>query len=330
MRILLIPLFAALTLLFADVASAKPSASLERDADGRVIERVVVGGRQLALPVPPGFCAVDRHLGVGRAIFDSLAELMAPENVLLAYWMDCGDYKALINHGEEPQRYVMVFTPASELGGTKVVPTDRGRYIDALVRARDDPAARDETQQRLEQLLGELAANDAIDEETRRALRNGDYLAMAERYFKTAFEQSARQTGWGTVDLGHDATAVYIGTVRPIEPRLAGVSAGTLLQRIPIWFAAYDSLETVGVYERLRNETRAIVQAAIALNEGEDARTAGANAMRQQLAYAEQAAGSRQGRQGALWRSLAIGTVLAALLGVALFFIAWRRRRAIG
>ena len=330
MRALLAVLPVTLLLLFGAPVHAKPFASLERGADGTLIERVVVGGRKLALPVTPGFCAVDRQIGVGKAVFDSLAELMAPENVLLAYWVDCDDYSTLINGGKESLRYAMVFTPASALGGAKLVRADRGQYIDALVRARSEPAARHETQRLLEQKLRELAANDLVDDRTRRALRNGNYLAMAERHFKTAFEQSARSTGWGTVDLGHDRTAVYIGVVKPTQPRLAGVSAGTLLNRIPIWFAAYDSLDADGIYERLRDETRAAASAAIELNEEAGQGGVGTGGAFQQIAYAEQSGKVNGGRRSSPWHSLAIGGVLATFLGLALFFFVWRQRRTFG
>ena len=230
-----LPLIALVALL------SSPAASAPIEAD--------VAGRHLELPVPPGFCTIDRSVEVQRELGEQIERVMSQRDVYLGIAIDCAELASLEDAPERGFSTYIVWVAEGDGSGDPVLYPDipRESFVaeaDAQGMAFDSGAASQE-------------ATDVWQQEL-----DSDAVAVE------ALELGA---------IGHDGNAHYATGLAQIDSAhgkltQATVTFGTLVYGVHVQAFLYRRFEGERSFDALRPEAAALAAALVAANpEGDPA-----------------------------------------------------------
>jgi hypothetical protein len=231
-----------------------------------VIERLHFGGQPLAFEVPDGLCVVDKSKKVDAFVFESMRRALATTNTLLAYWIDCDDYRKL--HAgtlQELGRYVLVMSPKTT-SPRPLTRTSRAEHIELTAALYQSPAFMAAVNKLIKKEFREREFTEIFVEDML-AGTGSDAIAQG----KEELEEIRQQILNGEINLfplGQDETAAYLGYAIPNGPAVrAGVGAATLINTIPLILVSYDIPASKGLYSELHRQISGITARAIAISE---------------------------------------------------------------
>ena len=269
-----VPLIAALVLLPPPAIAA----SIETD----------LAGHRLVLPVPPGFCTIDRSVEVQRELGEQIARVMSQRDVYLGIAIDCSELAALEDAPERGFSTYTVWVAEGDGSGDPVLYPDIARS--AFVEEAEAQGVAFDT-------------GDASQEATdlRQQELDNDTVEVG------ALELGA---------IGHDANAHYATGLARIDSAQgdltqATVTFGTLIDGVHVQAFLYRPFEGERSFDRLKSEAAALAEALVAANPDSDP-AGGAAAL---------------GKSGlSLLRSAIVGGLLGALVaGLVWLFKRMRR-----
>lgn len=232
-RWMAMPTIALVALLSGPVTAA----TIEADPDGH----------RLVLPVPSGFCTIDRSVEVQRELGERIERVMSQRDVYLGIAIDCGELAALEDAPERGFSTYIVWVAEGDGYGDPVLYPDvaRVRFVeqaDAQGMAVDSGAASQEATDAWQQELD----SDTVEVET--------------------LELGA---------IGHDGNAHYATGLAQIgsaqgELTQATVAFGTLIDGVHVQALLYRPFEGPRTFDTLKPEATALAAALVAANPGSD------------------------------------------------------------
>jgi hypothetical protein len=271
-------------LALAALASLAP----EAPAGAAAIE-AEVAGHVLALPLPEGYCALDRSREYDRELDEQIDRVMSAHDVYLAGAIDCAELAALEDApGEGFTTYLIWLAAGDGKGGPALYP-DTGR-ADFIAAAAEEAPGFD---------------TEALSEEATEAWQ--------EELDSDAFGVESLEMG----ALGHDGNAYYVTGLARVDGAnrtilQAGITIGTLVHGVHVLVYLYRPFEGPRTFEALEQDAKALASALLAANPDSDP---GAGAL-----------GLGGDVFVTLLRGALIGALAGAAIGAAIWFIRRLRR----
>jgi hypothetical protein len=269
-----LPLIAAIALLSPQAIAA----SIETD----------LAGHRLVLPVPAGFCTIDRSVEVQRELGEQIERVMSQRDVYLGIAIDCDELAALEDAPERGFSTYIVWVAESDGSGGPVLYPDIARSdfveqaADQIVPADSGAASQDATD-----LWQQELDNDAIEVE---ALEFGAAWHDDIAYYTTGRAQVGGADG---------------------ERSQATGAFGTLVHFVHVQALLYRPFDRSGSVERLQETATALAGTLVAANPDSDP-AGGAAAL---------------GKSGlSLLRSAIVGGLLGALVAGLVWLVRRMRR----
>lgn len=260
-------------------------AFLSSPADASTIEAEIAGHR-LALPVPAGFCTIDRSIEVQRELGEQIERVMSQRDVYLGIAIDCEELAALEDEPERGFSTYIVWVAEGDSSGDPVLYPDIAR--DSFVEDADAQG-------------GPVDSGAASQEATD--------LWQQELDSETV-EVEALELGV----IGHDENAHYttglarLGSAQG-ELEQATVTLGTLIHGVHVQAFLYRPFDGKGSFETLEAEAVSLAEAVVAANPDGDP-----------------AAGSIGREVSPLLRSAVLGAILGGALGGIVWILKRMRR----
>lgn len=226
---------AAMPLIALVALLSPPAAAATIEAD--------LAGHRLVLPVPSGFCTIDRAVEVQRELGERIERVMSQRDVYLGIAIDCDELAALEDAPERGFSTYIVWVAEGDGSGDPVLYPDvaRDRFIeqaDAQGVAVDSGGASQEATDLWQQELD----SDTVEVE--------------------ALELGA---------IGHDGNAHYATGLAQIdsaqgELSQATVAFGTLVYDVHVQAFLYRPFEGARSFDTLKPEAAALAAALVAAN----------------------------------------------------------------
>jgi hypothetical protein len=251
---------------------------------------VEIDGQWFVLPVPPGYCTVERDVHVDGFQYDRFAAALGSGKRLLLWFAECMTLRHTSTTPGTPfVRYGLYLTPDNRNGSI-------GNFVD-LTRA--------EFARSMARTVPNLDLDTLSDE-------------IRGRWQATIGTTAGAASGERFGIIAHDRQAYYLAIVNAAAARdrgglQAGVVAGTLLHGRSISVALYRSVAAVETLHRLRWDAEALVTALIEANPDSDTGVAGWRI---------------DGNRLALW-GIKIAMIFLAIGVVNFFWKRWYRRRGV-
>ena len=197
-----------------------------------------LGDARLHLPLPAGYCAIDRGLPEEAALFDGQAQLLQPENELLGIAVACDELTAFRNQKIAFGHYLEFM--ATQPGGKPIHRTDAERSA----------------------FLAELASSmQTLDSATMEHLANA-------RTQQVGITTSVQRTGL----IAQDENAAYLASVATYnDVAVENVSALTLAGGWALSCNFYSNTPDAGTSAALLDAAKSEARTLIAANAGSDA-----------------------------------------------------------
>ncbi len=229
----------ALAILSSPAAAAAP------------IEADIAGGH-LTLPVPAGYCTIDRSVEVQRELGERIARVMSQRDVYLGIAIDCAELAALEDAPGRGFTTYLIWIAEGDGSGKAALYPDAGRG-DFVAAAADQGAAvdSDEVSQEATDLWRQELDNDAIEVE---ALELGAAGYDGNAYYATGLAR----VGGADSDLS-----------------LATMALGTLIHGIHVQAFLYRPFAGERSFDALELEAAALAAALIAANPDSDPAASG-------------------------------------------------------
>ena len=222
------PLFLLGLILAAPAAGQAPPAEIT----------ATLSGTTLHLPLPSGYCAIDRSRPDEAALFDAQARMLQPQNELLGLAIDCAELDAFRDQKTQFGHYLAFL--ATEPAGTPIHRrnAERAAYV--------------------AELAGQIQTLDS---------------AAIEQLANTHTQQMGVTTSVQRVGLvGKDEDAGYLGGVATYNDiAVENVSALTLAGGWALSCNFYSNQPGPGTTQALLDAAKAEARAVIAANAGSDA-----------------------------------------------------------
>ncbi|MDZ4737900.1 MAG: hypothetical protein SGJ07_16280 [Rhodospirillaceae bacterium] len=275
-------------LLLALTIAIVPAATVHAAAPTLVT--IELDGRRLALPIPPGYCAIERGTNVDAETYDRFASTFGNGKRVLLWFADC---TALGHVADAPAslflRYGVYLTPCDADGKTETfIGLSRAEFASAMARSLP-----------------------AFDLE--------DLVASIRHRWQASLGSPADAAGSEQIGvIGHDEHAYYLaivdaGVARDRGGLHASIIGGTLLYDRSISVLLSRAVSAADTLHLLRWDTEALVAAMLAANPEGDAAETGWKIDNNRLA---------------LW-GVKIALLLLAIAIVNLAWKRWCRRRGV-
>ena len=245
-----------------------------------------VAGHRIALPVPAGFCTIDRSVEVLRELGEKIQRVMSQSDVYLGIAIDCEELAALEDAPERGFSTYIVWVAEGDTSGNPVLYPDvaRDKFIeeaDAQGVTVDSEAASEEATELWQQELD----NDAVEVQ---ALELG----------AIGYDENAHYaTGLARMDSAHgDLTQ-------------ATVTLGTLIYGVHVQAFLYRPFEGERSFDAMKPEATSLAEALVAANQDSDP-----------------AAGRLGADVGPVLRSALLGAVIGGALGSIVWILRRMRR----
>jgi hypothetical protein len=251
---------------------------------------IQIDGRWFVLPVPPGYCTVERDVHVDALHYDRFAATLGSGKQLLLWFVDCAALDRTATMPGTPfVRYGLYLTSGN-------MDNSIGNFVD-LTRA--------EFARSMARTVPSLDLDTLIDE-------------IRGRWQATIGTTAGAASGERFGIIAHDDRAYYLAMVNAAAARdrgglQAGIVGGTLLHGRSISVVLYRSVAAVESLHRLRWDAEALVTALIEANPDSDP---GASRWR------------IDGNRLALW-GIKIGMIFLAIGIVNFLWKRWCRRRGV-
>lgn len=244
------PLLDLSPLAIAAMLFAGPEPMLTAELhDGRMVD---LGQHTMAVPVPEGYCPIDRDVPAQDYVASEIEALGTGEVRMLAFDVDCPTLEA--------------FTGS---GGGSITPY----VIHYVVLDGDRPATFDGSREAFVRQTAEKLDAPALLVQLDTAARDVD--AMVEQRLETldheADSSATTQRTEARKPLGHDENAVYIGFVSRFETETgdretAGVTGVTLVDGMVTTVNMYGDYRGEQTLKTLLKQTQAQVESLVAAN----------------------------------------------------------------
>ncbi|MGF1609747.1 MAG: hypothetical protein ACFCUQ_10150 [Kiloniellales bacterium] len=227
--------------------------------------QMVISGQSLAFEAPPGYCAFDQGIETDRLAFEITARALAPENRLLAHFMNCEDYRRM--HAgtlDRVGRFALVMIPGVQANSS---PRHRGMsraaFIGQLTEAFESEAVMKQVSGMIQQKFADLDLDHVLLSETL-----DENLTAEQRRILEQLRSDVLAGRFSFFPLDADNYAAYVGHSVPLEKEIqAGVGAVTLVNEIAIMISVYDTPARLELYEELKGVANWMVRKAIAASE---------------------------------------------------------------
>lgn len=229
------------------LALAIVPADTPRAADAAPIT-IELDGQRLALPIPPGYCAIERGGNVGAETYDRFASTLGSGKRLLLWFADC---TALSHVADAPAslflRYGVYLTPCDTDGKAETfIGLSRAEFTAAMAH-------------------------------TLPALDLEDLVASIRHRWQESLGSPANASDSDQIGvIGHDERAYYLaivdaGVARDRGGLYARIVGGTLLYDRSISVVLHRAVGAADTLHLLRWDTEALVTALLAANPDSDA-----------------------------------------------------------
>ena len=221
-------------------------ALLSLPATAATIEHDVAGHR-LVLPVPAGFCTIDRSVEVQRELGEKIERVMSQRDVYLGIAIDCGELAALEDAPERGFSTYIIWVAEGDGSGEPVLYPDiaRDRFIEQA-DAQAMPVDGGDASQEATDLWQQELDSDTLEVES--------------------LELGA---------IGHDGNAHYTTGLARIdsaqgELAQATVTLGTLIDGLHVQAFLYRPFQGERSFDALKAEAAALAEALVAANPDSD------------------------------------------------------------
>ncbi len=206
-----------------------------------------MAGHRLVLPVPPGYCTLDRSVEVQHELGEQIERVMSQRDVYLGAAIDCAELAALEDAPERGFTTYLIWMAEGDGNGEPV------RYPDV---GRGD--------------FVEEAAAQGTNVDTGTASQEATDIWQQE-LDSDAIEIEALEIGM----IGHDDSAYYATGLARIggagsDVRQAAMTLGTLLYGIHVQAYLYRPFEGPHSFEALEPEAAALAATLVAANPASD------------------------------------------------------------
>jgi hypothetical protein len=206
-----------------------------------------VAGHRLVLPVPAGFCTIDRSVEVQRELGEKIERVMSQRDVYLGIAIDCGELAALEDAPERGFSTYIIWVAEGDGSGEPVLYPDIAR--DRFVEQADAQAT---------PVDGFDASQEATD-------------LWQQELDSDTLEVESLELG----AIGHDANAHYttglarIGSAQG-ELVQATVTLGTLIDGLHVQAFLYRPFQGERSFDGLTAAAEALAEAMVAANPDSD------------------------------------------------------------
>lgn len=254
-------------------------------ATAKTIETDLAGHR-LELPVPAGFCTIDRSVEVQRELGEKIERVMSQRDVYLGIAIDCDELAALEDAPERGFSTYIVWVAEGDESGNLVLYPDIAR--DSFIEEADAQGVRVDS---------DAASQEATD-------------LWQQELDSDAVEVEGLELG----AIGHDENAHYATGLAHIDSAhgnltQATVTFGTLIDGIHVQALLYRPFAGERSFDTLKSEAAALAGALVAANPDSDP-----------------AAGRLGIDIGAILRSALLGAVLGGVVGGIIWILRRLRR----
>ncbi len=204
-----------------------------------------LNGWKVTIEPIPGYCALDKSRTEERLAFNVVEEIVAADNQLLAYWIECPALEAIRNGVEHPVGPYILVMASKKLGRLFQSAHSRQAVVE---RARAEIAS-------------------VYGQEEFPADLNSKIEALAAAAKGTGQAGASKFLGF----MGRDAEGLYYATAQQnpankTAPVLAGVTSLTKVKQFVISAISYDHYVDAQTFLTLRDRGQAVVQSLIAAN----------------------------------------------------------------
>ena len=206
-----------------------------------------VAGHRLVLPVPAGFCTIDRSVEVQRELGEKIERVMSQRDVYLGIAIDCGELAALEDAPERGFSTYIIWVAEGDGSGEPVLYPDiaRDRFIEQA-DAQAMPVDGGDASQEATDLWQQELDSDTLEVES--------------------LELGA---------IGHDGNAHYTTGLARIdsaqgELAQATVTLGTLIDGLHVQAFLYQPFQGERSFDALKAEAATLAEALVAANPDSD------------------------------------------------------------
>ena len=206
-----------------------------------------VAGHPLMLPVPAGFCTIDRSVEVQRELGEKIERVMSQRDVYLGIAIDCGELAALEDAPERGFSTYVIWVAEGDGSGEPVLYPDIAR--DRFVEQADAQAM---------PVDGGDASQEATD-------------LWQQELDSDTLEVESLELG----AIGHDSNAHYTTGLARIDSAhgelvQATVTLGTLINGVHVQAFLYRPFQGERSFDALKAEAEALAEAIVAANPDSD------------------------------------------------------------
>jgi hypothetical protein len=227
---------AAMAMLAAAAIGPAAAATLEAE----------IAGHRIVLPVPEGYCTLDRSREFDRELDERIDRVMSTQDVYLGAAIDCAELAALEDAPEDGFTSYLIWMAAGDgQGGTALDPdVGRAEFVEA-------------------------AAAEAVPDTE--ALSEEATQAWQEELDSDALGIEALELGV----IGHDDNAYYVTGLARIEGPTgtvmqAGITIGTLVHGAQLQVILYRPFAGERTFEALEPQAKALAASLVAANPDSD------------------------------------------------------------
>jgi hypothetical protein len=276
LRAIGLPALFAISLFVLLPSSPAMAATLEAD----------LAGHRLTLPVPPGYCTIDRSIEVQRELGEQIERVMSQRDVYLGAAIDCAELAALEDAPERGFARYLIWIAEGDGSGDAVLYPDVGR---------DD--------------FVEGAAAQGLSADTGAASEEATDIWQEELDSDT-IEVESLELGV----IGSDDNAYYVTGLARIggdgsDMQQAAMALGTLIDGLHVQAFLYRPFEGPRSFDLLKPEAAALAASLVAANPDSDP-----------------AGGGLGIDLGATLRSALIGALLGGIVGGIVWLVNRLRR----